>query len=531
MKLGPEARALIAEGLAGVPRGQRGTAVATLAQRFGVSRTTVHRAVPTGRRQARAQRRPEYRDWVRIAVQIAHEAPEPVPLDIALRAGVESGALPPEAADVPLGTAYRVVRELGLAPASRRTHRLSADYPMQAVLIDASTSKHLAVDRRDEGGDDPLLRLHRRPDPASGYKNKPLPPDRRRLLVYGIWDMCTGYALSRYVAATGENAVDAMDFLCWALAGPKADRRVVLHGVPDDLWSDQGPLVKSAAARELLGRLGVQPIDGKPYAKERMGGVERAHRTRWRRLELSLFLRGEETIRLSELNARLAEFEIEENGRRASRAPVELSRTAAWVALTQRRPKDNPLRRLPPDPIETMAVAARRKIDLNGIVRWGGVLYESAWHDRSVVARRAVDGAGDLVLEDERTGEKTRAARYAPRPYGAVRTAPATPLDRLRAEPPAASGADVFAPGAPPVVTPFPARSAAAAPLDNPLDAGRCRDAAEAWRVFSAVYPHPLTGPQRARLERRFVADGLDRDAVTALAQELAAAALREAQG
>ena len=69
-------------------------------------------------------------------------------------------------------------------------------------------------------------------------------------------------------------------------------RSTRFHGVPDDLWSDQGPLFKSSAARDLLNRLGIRLVTGEPYAKERMGGVERAHRHRWARFEGALFLHG-----------------------------------------------------------------------------------------------------------------------------------------------------------------------------------------------------------------------------------------------
>lgn len=531
--LSPEAAALVLEALERAPRGGRTAAVREAARRFGVSPATVWRAVGGGPARRRKAGRPEYREWVRIAVGLARRAPRPAPLEVALRAAVEGGDLPPEAASMPLGTAYRVARELGLeASARRRTPRVSAEWPMQAVLIDASTSMHLAVDRRAApGDDDPPLKLHRSPVPAGGYKNKPLPPDGRRLWVYGVWDLCTGYVRSRYAAARGESALDALEFLCWALAEHE-DRRVVMHGVPDDLWSDQGPLVHSAAALGLLRRLGVEPVTSAPHRSERMGGVERAHRARWARFERSLFLGAPERLRVSALNARLLEYEIAENARRPSRTAVDgrvLSRAAAWTALTRRRPADRPLRRLPPDPLGTLAVEARRRVDRGGLVRWGGRVYESPWHDRAVIARRAADGGGDIALEDEATGERTVASVWRPRPYGEARAPSPTPAERLDADPAvrALSGSDVWAPAAgPPRVVPLPAPAAPAAALENPLPAGmaRCRDLAEAWRVFGAVYPWPLSGALRARVERRFEAAGLERAAVVDLARELAAA-------
>ena len=547
MPLSAAAVKLAREAHAAAPRGGRTAAVCAVARQFNVSPAALYRALGLGGpARRRPAVKPEYREWVRTAVQLANASPKgPAPLDTAIEAAVKGGDLPPEAADMPVGTAHRIARELGISHGRRRrAPRVAADWPMQAVLVDGSTSEHLVVDRRADPADpDPPLRLHRNPMPASGYKNKPLPPDRRRVMVYGLWDMCTGTVRSRYVAARGECALDALEFLCWALDRP-TDSRIVMHGVPDDIWSDQGPLAHSKAAADLIKRLTTDPsraddddkprglVLGAPYTKSRMGGIERANRTRWRRFERALFLAREGLdLTISTLNERLAEFEIRENNRRLSRTPVDgrpLSRTLAWAALMRRRPW--PLRALPEAPMETLAAEARRRVDVGGIVRWGGRLYESPWHDRTVIARRALDGGGDITLEDEATGEYCIAQLYTPRAYGDVRVGAATPVERLMAEPAAAAlrGADVWAPKAgAPAVVPMPAPAAAARPLRNPLPAGlaRCRDMGEAWRVFMAVYPWPLTPGQRERIEARFRDLDMVRSAVVGLAQELVAAA------
>lgn len=261
----------IADALEGCGRGERSKMAKRLADAYGVSVATVYRAAERkGPKRARAPLKPEYREYVKTVVRHAHRAPKPIPLEIVRDALVEEGTLPPRALEMPLGTMHRLVRELGLTASPKRTHRLSADYPMQAVQIDGSSSEHLVVVRALEDGDY-LLKLHRRPWSASGYKNKPLGPERLRVWVYSIWDMCTGYALARYTVARGENALDAMDFLCWSLAG-HADPRIPFHGKPDDLWSDQGALFKSGPAQDLLERLDIEPVMGEAYNKTRMGG-------------------------------------------------------------------------------------------------------------------------------------------------------------------------------------------------------------------------------------------------------------------
>lgn len=537
---------MIVETLSQTPRGSRTRTVSRLAALYGVSEATVWRAAAVGgKKRRRAPRQPRYRDWTRTAVAIAHRAPRPVPLDLAIRAGLESGELPPEAAAMPVATARRIAREeLGLRRPKRRS-RMRADYPMQAVQIDGSSSEHLVPQRRLEsvdGDDDWLLQLHRRPYTASGYKNKPLGPDRHRVLIYALWDMCTGYVVSRYTVSRGEDALGAIGFLCWALEH-RGDPRAPLCGIPDDLWTDHGPLFKSAAAADLLRRLGITLVNGAPYEKERMGGVERSHRTRWSRFERSLFLRTESDLSLRDLNSRLAEFEARENANRPSRTKVAgrtVSRTAAWVALTNGRPADNPLRRLPENPMQTLAREAQRKVDIAGVVRWQGREYEveaaaaPRFVGRRVIARHGLTADPDrdaVVIEDLATGERALAHPYRPRAYGDIRAAPATPLERLTAADMAArrtardvAGADLFDPKrakAPSGLLPMQARTADADPLEDPLRSGCYRDLDEAMRALVELYPHRLSPANRTAAATYLESHGLAESAVVELASRL----------
>ena len=516
----------IAAALAAAAHGERGAAAKRLAAQFGVSLATIYRcARRQGKPRRRAALKPQYREWVKTAVALAHQAPKGLPLDLAIAGGVEAGRLPAEAAAMPLQTAYRIAREMGLQDRPKRTHRMHADYPMQAVQIDGSTSEYLVVDKILPDGDY-RLKLHRKPTPASGYKNKPLGPHRLRVQVYALWDMCTGYQLARYAVAKGENALDAMDFLCWALA-EKADKRIPLHGVPDDLWTDQGPLFKSGPACELLERLDIHLVTGEAYAKERMGGVERSHRTRWNRFEQSLFLRAQDHLTLDELNARLMEFTVAENARHRSRTPVagrSADRAAAWVALTNGRPQDKPLRKLPPNALATMAREVRRWVDNNGVLRWDGTEYVlDRLHSQWVVARRAMSGTDRVVVEDD-SGQRHTARPYQARPYGEIIGADKSPLEHLKGSPPCSAGVDLYSPSSSasdrPGVFSMPARSRQAAALDNPLDASRYASLDDAMAAFAAIYPYPL-GANRAAVVERITAAGLDKNAVRELAQDL----------
>ena len=157
-------------------------------------------------------------------------------------------------------------------------------------------------------------------------------------------------------------------------------------------------------------------------------------------------------------------------------------------------------------------------------MRWRGDEYESAeWFDRWAIARQALDGSGDLVLEDETTGERRVARRYRRRSYGEIRGVASTPLDKLIAEAAETPDVDLYAPaGRGPRIVPLPGRTAPAAELDNPLDASRCANLDEAMALFSEIYPWRLSPENRALVVERVEENGLKRDDIVELAQELA---------
>ena len=537
--IGEEGRREIREALAAAPHGRKGRAAKDLAGRFGCSVGTVYRAAGLGGApRLREPLKPEYRGWVEHAVALAHRAQPPAALDLAIESAVAAGGLPREALAMPIGTAYRIARELGYRPPARRTQRLHADWPLQAVQVDGSTSKHLVPERELEGGDW-LLKVHRKPTPASGYKNKPLGAHRMRAVCYGVWDMCTGLARADYVVAQGESALDALTVML-ALLGEGDDPARPLAGVPENLWHDNGPLFKSDATRGLLSRIGIAVVPGPPYRKERQGGVERSWRTLWQRFEASILLEERTSIALSELRRRLADFERRQ-GRLPSRTPVDgvqaVSRARAWRELAHRRPADKPLRRLPPNALQTLFKEAERRLDRNGILRWDGREWECLdWHLKKVLVREPLDGGGErLTLEDPGTGERSLATPYRPRAYGQVRGQRKDQLERLRERLQPVGGA-VYGREAAPAAQPegdgkvvhLAARLREAEELENPLDAERHPSLQAAMAAFAGLYPYPLSPADRQAVERRLAELGLARAAVAELASSLLAAIVNE---
>ena len=527
-KLTDSARAAISAELSGAAHGQRTATADRLAATYGVSRSMIYDAAALkGTPRPRARRIQDVEEWVRTAVRRAHLAPDPVPLDLAVRACVAAGELPPEAGDVPIQTLRRVRRELGLVQQPKRTRRLSAQWPMQVLLVDGSTSNYLTIVDA-HGEDDWRLRLHRKPVAvATGYKNKPVSRHRLRLQVVGVWDRCTGLSLARYHAARGEDAVGVASALCFFLAGGHP-AGMPLRGVPDEVWSDGGSLVRSNAARDLLERLDVNVDRGPPYVKYRQGGVERPWRTQWLRFERSLFMLRSPEILLSELNARLMRYCVEEGRRPARTAHPDgrrWSRADAFAGLLHRRPA--PLRELPDNPMRTLARTVRRKIDSQGIVRVDGKEFECPdWHSKWVSVRLALasgDG-GRIVVEDDATGERRECPLLVPTPHGEIKAVPATALDKLLAEDaPEWPGADVYG-GEEPTsnVVPLPPKTAPAAELDDPLDADRLPSIDAAMLLLAERCPG-LSAAALAKLRAAIERTGASRAAVEDLAAEIAA--------
>ncbi len=532
--MNPDIRRIIQTTLREAKYGSKSRVVAELAELYGYSISAIYAQAKLGKiKRKREPVKTHYRDWVKAVLPLRYSVANgrELPMDLVIEAGILAGKIPPEAAEMPVGTAYRIIRELDLRKRPSRTRKLIGDYPMQALQIDGSSSESLVVSGQLENGDYEL-KLHTKPTPVGGYKNKPVGADRLRVQIYGAWDMCTGYVVSRYVVERGENAYNAMDFLCYVMQ-QKEDKRIPICGVPDNLWTDQGPLYKSAAAADLLERLGITPIAMKPYSKTGTGGVERPHRTRWNRFEQTLFLRGKKTLTLSELNSRLREFEIKENRTRFSRsklAGIKATRTDAWVALTNRRDKSNPLRQLPDGAIAAMAHEGRRKVDQNGIVRWRNEEYElDKIHSEWITVRQPINSSKENEIICERVNGERHVARTITRSYGEIIGSPKSELTKLleAAEDDQSIDVDIYAPkeheGNVHSIRP---RTEKPAEFDNPFETSRYRTEKEAWDAFRNIYPLTISQKDKEAITDLFNTYNYDKVMITDLAREL----LTEAQ-
>jgi hypothetical protein len=259
---------------------------------LGISRNAFYREVREwGEMKDRKPRRdkgerkmaiPDLKEKVERLWQLKHRPPPGVRLgstETALIYGVETGQVPPELLGVPIGSLNRMARELGLQANSERQTRWQAAYANQLHQFDSSHSEHFFPVRPD--GDDWILRLRPR-----RMKNKEK-VEGLAVIAYGLCDDHSGLRLSRYTVAAGESALGSLEFLKWAWSYDPG--HAPFEGWPDELYVDNGPLVRHKAFDEFAARLGLKVTAHLPYKSRCTGKVENNWRTQWRKFENQYF--------------------------------------------------------------------------------------------------------------------------------------------------------------------------------------------------------------------------------------------------
>ena len=106
------------------------------------------------------------------------------------------------------------------------------------------------------------------------------------LMLYSIVDDRSGVAYQEYRCVYGEDVEGALRFLFNAMTAKSDDSGLVLQGIPDALYLDNGPIAKSMVFRRVLDCLGVrlmphlpQGRDGRRPTARSKGKVERPFRT------------------------------------------------------------------------------------------------------------------------------------------------------------------------------------------------------------------------------------------------------------
>ena len=106
------------------------------------------------------------------------------------------------------------------------------------------------------------------------------------LMLYSIVDDRSGAVYQEYRCVYGEDAENALRFLYNAMAPKADDSNLVLQGIPDTIYLDNGPVTKSRVFNNVMECLGVQVMphmpagkDGRRVTARSKGKVERPFRT------------------------------------------------------------------------------------------------------------------------------------------------------------------------------------------------------------------------------------------------------------
>ncbi|MDD2468856.1 MAG: hypothetical protein PHI97_33210 [Desulfobulbus sp.] len=362
-------------------------------------------------------------DVTKIVYQVKFKVPDsadPLSTDQAYAIACKNNLLPEDAPKFHPGTINRCAREGRLNKTARRIQRFQAERPNQLHHVDMSTSQFLHVVKALPN-DDYQLKLHE--GSSQNYKNKPL-LIKLKLCIYGVVDDYSGCLAARYVAAPGESAANNLNFLSWAWAktGDKT-----LHGLPESIKGDKGPMMRGKMAEDLFARLGVTIDPSEPGAKDAHGKIERPWRTIWQRFEkqfLAVDDRKKFEITISELNRQFLIFLDTEYNRRDHRYEKGVTREQMWKRITLA--KNGGVRPLPEGAFSTTCAQIERKVGRDGTFRLDNELFEvKGLHDARV---RVIKGVftDDIIVQDVETGEKYEVIPFKPNPVGTFTAHPHT---------------------------------------------------------------------------------------------------------
>lgn len=499
------------------PHGSKTEILRRWSRVIGLSVQQLHRVLPKSEKRKRKAEpiRKEYWQWAEVVFAIKKRPPEgagEIITEQAVRIAVQEGKIPEEALQVPVGTFDRIGRQLMMHRRRKRANRIQAERPNQVHHFDASTSKFFYVAR--EVGNDYVLKLHR--PGQMGYKNKPIPVDRKRPWVYGVTDDHSGYHLALYTVAVGETAADSL--LALSMFWEEM-------GLPEELMADQGMLKKCLASAEFIERLGIRLPQAMPYEKQAHGKIERPWRTHWHRFERQFFALSDWErfeITLEELNRQFRNY-LEEYNSMPHRFEKDISRRDAWRRVNLY----GGIVKIPRDALQTVARRAKRKVDAAGILHYEGHDYEvKGLHDAWVYVYEGVF-EDRLVVQDVETGQRYEVQKFRPLAWGEFRAHKKTPHERAVQMGEALEIKGVLYTEAPEKdgrVVEMPIRTKEEREVTDPFDVDRFATLDDAWQEFASIVGGLIPEEEKAVILRLFREHDLEMSFVIDLAQEVRAA-------
>jgi len=500
--------------LESAPAGARGGVVGRYAAKVGRSPATVWRWLREARGPGTSRpRRPRVDDeTIHRLEEIRRrcsdgEHARVLPADLVIEKAVAAGVIRP--GEISTGQFCRRVKEQGL-DRHRPCVRFEASRSNQVHHVDASGSEYFVL---EEQGDERVVRIV---PPGRSRKNRPR-RDRELLWLIGVVDDHSRVMAARYVTAAGETAVDTIHTLAWAWGGE--DPRLVLCGLPDEVYADKGPFANSAVGKQFCESLDIQLVPRRPGNPRATGKVERPWRTCWSRFELSYIDDVGRVMSLEELHAELCNYLAREADRDHPRL---LKRTRKQVYLADR----GEVRTLPADYLRAAWRPETRKVAADGTVQFERTLYRVADElvGETVTVIKRADGALAISGPDGRTWA---AEPFVPLEFGTYHIAPAQPGDGVDAAAAALPpGPALYAGDAETATLPLPGQGQEVA-VDSPFDrVGRFASVDDAMAYVGQRIGGlaRLSDGHRDRVEGLLAAHELSLEYVEGLAAELVAA-------
>ncbi|MGB3341296.1 MAG: hypothetical protein WBB37_07440 [bacterium] len=198
---------------------------------------------------------------------------------------------------------------------------------------------------------------------------------KRKVILGSYVEMYSGCKFWYAYEALGENTRDATDFLYRAFI--KKNATFPLHGLPWNIYCDQGSPFKSGYFKNLLKRLGIDLHLHLPGNARATGMVEKSFQ-QVQRFEAMLKIRmhPRDWPSIEDFNRWLFEFAVDENNKKIGRSAKGIENKTRFAKWCEIHPDD--LRQCPPKEIFMNLTAVgekRRLVHPEGCIYYGGKAY------------------------------------------------------------------------------------------------------------------------------------------------------------
>lgn len=498
------------------PRGAKSRVIAKWCELIGYSYAKLYKLLGAERtRQKTGYHVQGIESIVEIVFKIKKKPPEnlrEISTEQAILIGIQNGLIP-ENMKNKANLINRIGRQKGYTKRVKRVSRFQAERPNQLQHVDGTGSKHFYI--KDELPDgDWLLKLYAG---APHYKSKPV-PKRVRPYIYVLKDNFSGYTIARYVAALGENAADALDFLTWAWS--KKDD-CPFFGLPEQIKSDYGPLIRNEFSLDLLSRFSIERNLSEQGNKRANGQVERENPAIFHNFELTFFAQADWKkfeITLSELNRQFMNY-LEWHNSRPHRYYKNMSRLDVWKTINHR----GGAVAMPENALKTVARRIERVVGADGCISIDNKIYEVVGlHAAKVYVYLGIFD-DKIVVQDKKTGEKYEVRDFKPNPLGTFKAHKQTPHQKIKKESADLDVKNTLFESSPTSskVAHFPAKIAETREIQNPLNTDAFDSVEKAMTAFMTISGEFPRGEEYQALKAHFVENGLSRRCVEEIAHEV----------